>query len=272
MSQTLQLRKFDPATIGDGRICVIIAKRGSGKSFLTFDLMHHKKHIPFGVVMSGTEDGNGAFKKVMPDSFVYSQYEPDVLARLIKRQKRLCKNNVPNSGVFLIIDDCTYDKKMLKDPNMRAVFMNGRHWKIWLVMTMQYMMDMGPDMRTNIDYVFVLRENIIQNRERLYKSFFGIFPTFDMFNQVMDQCTENYECMVLDNTSHSNRIEDCVFHYKARDLGKFKMGSPEFWQVHRSVYNPRYDDDEDEKPSKKKAAVARKKGPLITVKKTYALK
>jgi hypothetical protein len=48
------------------------------------------------------------------------------------------------------------------------------------------------------------------------------------------------------------------------------MGSPEFWQVHRSVYNPRYDDDEDEKPSKK--AVARKKGPLITVKKTYALK
>ena len=54
MSQTLQLRKFDPATIGDGRICVIIAKRGSGKSFLTFDLMHHKKHIPFGVVMSGT--------------------------------------------------------------------------------------------------------------------------------------------------------------------------------------------------------------------------
>ena len=31
MSQTLQLRKFDPATIGDGRICVIIAKRGSGK-------------------------------------------------------------------------------------------------------------------------------------------------------------------------------------------------------------------------------------------------
>jgi hypothetical protein len=60
-------------------------------------------------------------------------------------------------------------------------------------------------------YVFVLRENVIQNRERLYKAFFGVFPTFDMFCQVMNSCTENYECLVLDNTCKTNRIQDMVF-------------------------------------------------------------
>ena len=35
---------------------------------------------------------------------------------------------------------------------------------------------------------------------------------FDIFNQVMTKCTENFECLVLDNTSRSNEIEDVVFY------------------------------------------------------------
>ena len=100
-------------------------------------------------------------------------------------------------------------------------------------------MDLPPALRANVDYVFILRENIIQNREKLYKSFFGIFPTFDMFNKVMDSCTENYECLVLDNTSKSNRIEDCVFWYKAKLHKNFKVGAPEYWAEHKKSFNPK---------------------------------
>ena len=114
---------------------------------------------------------------------------------------------------FVLMDDCMYDNKFMRDTCIRQCFMNGRHWKIFFMLTMQYCMDLPPALRANVDYVFILRENIIQNREKLYKSFFGIFPSFDMFNKVMDACTENYECIVLDNTSKSNRIEDCVFWY-----------------------------------------------------------
>jgi hypothetical protein len=108
------------------------------------------------------------------------------------------------------------------------------------MLTMQYCMDLTPDLRANVDYVFILRENVIQNREKLYKSFFGIFPTFDMFNQVMNSCTENYECLVLDNTSKSNKIQDCVFWYKAALRKNFRIGSPEMWAFHKKHYNPRH--------------------------------
>ena len=108
------------------------------------------------------------------------------------------------------------------------------------MLTMQYCMDLSPDLRANVDYVFVLRENVIQNRERLYKSFFGVFPTFDMFCQVMNACTENYECLVLDNTSKSNRIEDCVFHYKAPIRKGFRIGSDSMWNYHSKNYNPQH--------------------------------
>jgi hypothetical protein len=94
--------------------------------------------------------------------------------------------------------------------------------------------------RTNVDYVFVLRDNVRQNRENLYKAFFGVFPTFDQFCQVMDACTENYECLVLDNTSKSNNITDCVFWYKAAMRKNFRCGSPAFWQFHQKNYNPKH--------------------------------
>jgi len=41
--------------------------------------------------------------------------------------------------------------------------------------------------------------------------FLAPFLGIDMFCKVMDACTENYECLVLDNTSKSNKIEDCCF-------------------------------------------------------------
>jgi len=51
----LQLRKFNPATMTDDRVCVFIGKRNTGKSTLVKDIMYHKKHLPTGIVLSGTE-------------------------------------------------------------------------------------------------------------------------------------------------------------------------------------------------------------------------
>lgn len=263
----LQIKKFDPTSIGDNRVCVFVGKRGTGKTTLVTDILYNKKHIPVGIVMSGTEEGNSYYQNYVPDLFVYNDYSSEVMDRVIARQKKLVKQGLPNSHVFVLVDDCMYDKKMIRDKCIRGIFMNGRHWNIFFMLTMQYCMDLSPDLRANIDYVFILRENIIQNREKIWKNFFGIFPTYDMFSQVLNNCTENYECLVLDNTSKSNKIEDVVFWYKAkiRPQGSFKIGSPQFWNCHRSNYNPKY--DEDDVQQKVDVSRVKKNSIPITVKK-----
>ena len=115
--------------------------------------------------------------------------------------------------------------------------MNGRHYKILFIITMQYALGIPPNLRTNIDYVFILRENYVSNRKRLYEHYAGMFPTYEMFCQVMDQCTENYECIVINNSAKSNRLEDQVFWYKASAHPEFKIGAPEFWQHHNRHYS-----------------------------------
>ena len=235
----LQLRKFDPSKIDDCRIVVIIGKRGTGKSVLAKDILFHHKHIPAGIVMSGTEEGNGWYSKFVPDSFIYHDFEKDVVENLIDRQKTLCKQgNATN--VFLVLDDCMYDPKMLKEKCMRSLFMNGRHFKIFMVITAQYMNDLPPAMRTQIDYVVVCREPIISNRKKLHENFFGMVP-FGYFCALLDKTTENYEALVLDNTVHTNNPEDCMFWYKARMGMDFKMGASSFWKYHARHYNSKFD-------------------------------
>jgi hypothetical protein len=84
-----------------------------------------------------------------------------------------------------------------------------------------------------------------------------------MFCKVMDQCTENYECLVLDNTVKSNKISDCVFWYKATIRKNFRVGGPSLWQAHKKMYNPKYlqqkEDDAKNATKKTRLTVIKRK-------------
>ena len=51
----------------------------------------------------------------------------------------------------------------------------------------------------------------------------------------MDQCTENYECLVVSNNAKSNKLEDQIFWYKATAHRDFKLGSKEFWEMSKDM-------------------------------------
>jgi hypothetical protein len=132
-----------------------------------------------------------------------------------------------------------------------------------LLITMQYPLGIPPTLRTNIDYVFILREPYIANRKRIYENYAGMFPTFEAFCQVMDQCTENYECLVINNNSKSNKLSDQVFWYKADSHGDFRLGSKEFWELSKNLK----DDDDNEEAYDPNKMKKRGAGPKISVKK-----
>ncbi len=255
---TLELKKFDMKSISfkpnenKGPVVVLIGKRDTGKSFLVRDLLFYQQAIPIGTVISGTEEGNGFYSSMVPKLFVHNEYNTAIIENILKRQRTVLKQikkemetykrTTIDPRAFVILDDCLYDATWTRDKMMRLLFMNGRHWKIMLVITMQYPLGIPPTLRTNIDYVFILRENYIANRKRIYENYAGMFPTFESFCQVMDQCTENYECLVINNNSKSNKLHDQVFWYKADSHGDFRLGSKEFWELSKGIK----DEDEEE--------------------------
>jgi hypothetical protein len=61
----------------------------------------------------------------------------------------------------------------------------------------------------------------------------------------MDQCTENFECLVINNNAKSNRLDDQVFWYKAEPHPDFKLGAEILWQQ-ASQMTCDSDEDDDE--------------------------
>jgi len=263
----VQLKKFDITDIKDDKVVVLIGKRETGKSFLCKDLLFHQSTIPVGQVISGTEAANEFYSKIIPKLFIHEEYNPVIIQNILKRQKlmiekgKTCPSTDPRA--FLILDDCLYDNTWTKDKNVRSLFMNGRHFKILFIITMQYALGIPPNLRTNIDYIFILRENYMSNRKRLYEHYAGMFPNLDMFCQVMDQCTENYECLVVNNNAKSNKLTDQIFWYKADNHANFKLGSKEFWELSKDINSDDEDDTYDPGSSRKKSA-----GPKISVRKS----
>jgi hypothetical protein len=237
----LNLRKFDMASIPDDNVIVMIGKRNTGKSVLVKDLLYYKQDLPAGAVISGTEGANEFYSKIVPPVFIHEEFKPGIVSKLLSRQRglieRIKEGEVVDPRVFFIMDDCMYDHSWTRDKGIRALFMNGRHWKILYIITMQYPLGIPPNLRTNIDYVFILRENYRSNRERIYKQFAGMFPSFEAFCQIMDQCTENYECLVIHNNSKSNKLEDQVFWYKADMHEDFRIGNDRLWRFNNQHLN-----------------------------------
>ena len=275
---TLELKKFNMRDISfkpnenKGPVIVLIGRRDTGKSFLVRDLLFYQQDIPVGTVISGTEAGNSFYSEHIPKLFIHDEYNTSIIENILKRQKTCMKQVIKemqtykksniDPRTFVILDDCLYDSSWTKDKLMRLLFMNGRHWKILLIITMQYPLGIPPNLRTNIDYVFILREPYINNRKKIYENYAGMFPTFESFCQVMDQCTENYECLVINNNAKSNKLTEQIFWYKAESHPTFKLGSKEYWELSKNL--PDDDDDDKYDPSKSKKTT----GQTIQVKKS----
>lgn len=221
---------------------VVIGKPATGKSTVIRDIIKAFRHrFPVAKVFSGTEENNHFYAQMVPDLFVHSGYSEPEMEDFARRQKLAMRNNPENSAGLIVVDDCSDDPKFFNRPLFQKFYKNGRQWDMMFILALQYCMDIRPVIRTNIDYVFIFREPNEHNRKSLYTNYGGIVGTYDDFCDLMDQLTEDFTAIVIDNRKQSNNISDCVFYYKARlHDDDFQFGCTEYRQWAEQRYNKDY--------------------------------
>jgi hypothetical protein len=257
----LEIKKFDPSVIKADSVLCFIGKRCSGKSYLLRDILSYHESLKAGIVISPTEQANQFFQKFIPNFLIYDEFQGDIVKKFLDRQIKITKqanDQIKKYGTsdidpraFLILDDCLYDRAWPTDKSIRSIFMNGRHYKIFFLLTMQYCLGLPPILRANIDYVFIFKNNMIKEREKLYNHYAGMFNDFGTFCKVMDHCTTDFSCLVIDNKTQSNKLEDQVKWYKAKDVEDLRLCSPELWNLCAMENEKRenklfYDEDEED--------------------------
>ena len=144
--ENLRLNKFNPRILekrrieGNAPIISVIGGRGTGKSTIIQHLLYTMKKIPVVMCMSGTEEGNGFFSKHIHDVCIYNRFEPEVIEKIIKRQKKYVKELSEKGidpkkhselGVGIIMDDLAYDQKMMKNENVQCSLNNSSSYNFY---------------------------------------------------------------------------------------------------------------------------------------------
>jgi len=243
----LRLKKFNVKEMVDHATVAMIAKRASGKSYLTRELLYHKKDIPTAVVISRTEKLNRFYGEFIPDSYIFDDFDSSILSKIYQRQSKLNEDNIErkkegkkekDDRIILIMDDCMSSKgSWVKDETVLELFFNGRHHRVSFILTMQFSLGIPPEMRSNFDYIFLLAEDFISNQKRLYDHYAGMFPSFDIFKQVFAEITQHYGIMVINNRIHSTDITEKVFWYKAKQVPTFTLGCSKYLKFHKKYYD-----------------------------------
>jgi hypothetical protein len=197
-----QLKSFNCPKI------LIIGMSGSGKSWLVRDIMSHYQDIPTGKIIAPTDKLVGFYKNIIDEKYI--EYKCDDYA------SKLTDDNEQ----FLILDDC----QSIKSAWLNDVVFNSCSLKLNpLIITVQYSNGIRPEQRAKFDYIFILGEDFVINKRKLYDHYCGFIKTFEEFDKIFDKTTNDFSCLVINNKLKSKNVNDKLFKYKAEKIEDFKL-------------------------------------------------
>jgi len=216
---------------------LIIAKRGSGKSYVTRELVHHFRDIPCGAVISPAEQMNKTYGYFFPDLYIHHKLDDELVKNILVRQRSVIGENEHDTidpRSLLVMDDCLHMSPLDEKRSVKEVLMNGRHYEMTYIATINSPTGLSPDLRANFDYVFIMADSNPSSRRKLWQNYCGMFENFDEFEDIFDECTKDYRSMVIGNRDPTGAK---VCWFKAADR-KFTFGSKDFLEIHKELYDP----------------------------------
>lgn len=176
---------------------VLIGKRLSGKTTTIMNILHHFMYIfEFGFIVCASNTTCETYATSVPKEFIVPSADGEFIEKIIQFQEKRSKLGTIKP-IFIVFDDLNFDQKLLRSTSMFKLFANGRHYKIFILLSLQYLRGIGPNCRGNIDAVILHRETVIKNQRKLFDDYACGFQTFDDFRSVFEQVASNRRIMVM---------------------------------------------------------------------------
>lgn len=222
------VRVFNPLKFELNTFSLIIGGRGSGKTTLVFDLMYYlKDRIDIVVAFVKTKPVAKKLKKYIPSRLIHiGDLNLETLTRLMETCNRFSENVEKPLQLLLFVDDMAYDKKLINNNTMNEIAFNGRHYKMTVIMTLQYINQLVPAIRNNTSYCFIFKPE--RGIEKIHKEFFSMYGPLNEFRKLVTEKTSDHGVLCYEQGK-----EKPVTHYRANPsiTSNFRISRPVFFYL-----------------------------------------
>jgi hypothetical protein len=147
---------------------------------------------------------------------------------------------VPNRlqlGVFH--DDTGNDKKYMHSPLVTDVSANGRHYGICNCFLLQYITQLHPSNRDQLDYIFMMQTSNEKSVARVFSEYVTATCCLPkIFQYLLAACTNKKgKCMLIDNASGSMILHERIFFVQIPwPVPRVLLGSKQFIKYGKKHY------------------------------------
>lgn len=188
----MELNKFDPATATSMNKILVIGPRSMGKTVLVQELLSHMQSCET-MVINPTESVKMEYTHLYARENIRDEYDERFITDFIESRQN------DGANTCMVFENCcefSFIIQMLSSCKFKCC------------VALSY----PANLRVCFDYTFIFKHNNPTSRKRIYKTIPDIFPTFEIFCEVLDQVTaEPFTCMVINNTTRT------VSWYKAAE-------------------------------------------------------
>ena len=187
-----------------GKRALFCGKTNSGKSqlmryILTENLHNYNKVF----VISPTERINRFYSKLIPKNCIFDEFSEEWLENLMKHLSDLAEKGDELKRILLILDDVGAENDVKKSKSLQRIMCRGRHIKIDVWVSVQYIYMVPPLIRNQFDYIFAGQGNR-QSLEILADEFLFGDITRKQFQHLYHQNTKDYNFLVINTNSIKN--------------------------------------------------------------------
>ena len=185
------------------KIVCLIGKRNSGKSQMLRWLVFQERPLFKSIfVICPTETVNHFYKDLVKSTNIMDSYNEAWVDSLIKKMSEL------NSGeeehhILLILDDCCSDTNFHQSKSFKKLCTRGRHIKISVIITCQYIYQIPPVARNNCDYILASQMNQ-QGLDLLTSEFLMGTINKKEFIEMYHRNTTNHGFFLINNNCTKN--------------------------------------------------------------------
>jgi len=156
---------FDPQMVGHDYTVIAAGKRGTGKTVALCWLLSELKDNYEEVFVITDTAMNGFWQQFVKEKFILGpEVANDFIDAVIKRQSKLVERETMGHGpdaptILIILDDIAHKTELTRySQSIDKLFVAGRHIRVAVWATTQYINLYHPPLRTNADTVFLFPE------------------------------------------------------------------------------------------------------------------